>query len=88
MTNPWFAGLPPHAMLAFIQQQPHLWGSWLCLTDADAHKTLMLIEVEALRKEMVVQVYVSPVHIEGDGMDTDAWSIAARTTDGQWKGIE
>lgn len=87
MTTSWFAGLPPHAMLHFMRLDAEVWGAWLCLTDADAHKLMMLIEVEALRQEVEVQLYATQVFVEGPGMHTPAWSVAARTTTGEWQDV-
>lgn len=84
MITPWFAGLPPCRVLPLLKQQADRWGCWLSLTAEDAHKLMMLIEVEALRLDMEVHLFATPMFIEGPGMRTPAWSIAAKSVTGEW----
>lgn len=88
MSRCWFAGPVPCAMLRVMRLNPEAWGSWLALTADDAHKLMMLVEVEALRLGMEVQLYCTPLYIEGPGMATPAWSIAARVVSGEWQDVE
>ena len=88
MNNPWFAGMAPALQLKLIQRDKASfgdWAAWQCLTDHDAHKLLMLIEVEALRLDMDVHLFASEVWIRGPGMNTPAWSVSARVVSGQWR---
>lgn len=87
MTRPWFAGIAPVHQVRLMHEDPEHWGAWLSLTRHDAHKTLMLIEVEALRQDVTVQLFSTQVFIEGPGMATAAWSIAAKATTSDWKEV-
>lgn len=88
MTRPWFAGIAPVHQVRMMHEDPEHWGAWLSLTRDDAHKTLMLIEVEALRQDVTVQLFSTQVFIEGPGMSTPAWSIAAKATTGAWHDVQ
>lgn len=88
MPNPWFAGIPPVHMIRGMRNDPESWGAWLSLTDHDAHHTMMLIEVEALRQDTEIQLFLTEVFIEGPSICTSAWSIAAKATTGDWHDVQ
>ena len=87
MTPPWFAGLPPIQMLHVMRDKADVWGAWLCLTAAEAHKLMMLIDVEALRLDMEVHLFASETFISGPGMETPAWSVCAKSVTGAWHAV-
>lgn len=87
ITNPWFAGIHPETFIAMAKAEPDAtgdWGSWLCLTEHEAHHLMMQIEVECLRRGVWVHLYASPLQIEGHMMATPAWSISAKVYVGGW----
>ena len=91
MTKPWFAGIPPVIHLKLIKNKRESfgdWAAWQCLTEHDAHRLLMLIEVEALRLDMEVHLFASEVWVKGPGMDTPAWTISARVLTGEWHDVQ
>lgn len=87
MSRCWFAGVVPAGMVRVMKDDPETWGTWLALTDHDAHKLMMLIEVEAMRLDMEVQLYLTRTYIEGPGMATPAWGVTARTVSGAWQTV-
>lgn len=88
MTRPWFAGIAPVHQVRMMHEDPEHWGAWLSLTDHDAHKLMMLVEVEALRQDVEVQLFNTQLFIEGPGMYTPAWSIAAKVVTGVWHDVQ